>query len=162
MPDEFTCQRCGVVDQDLRTLWHSCLYAMEETGLPFAKRDEKLSDSPSVGRSFYTLRVCKACRASWMAAIAAWFRNPPAPEAPDPERNIPMRVLGETKMVTRAEYDAMRAAPEATSDPLAVKIAEIQWWLDNAVPDPVMSDGVLLRQLTEVVTELVARNPPPT
>lgn len=32
------CQRCGKdEDPDCRTLWHSCFYAMEELGVPFAQ-----------------------------------------------------------------------------------------------------------------------------
>jgi hypothetical protein len=47
----------------------ACFYEMSELGLPF----EKLA----VGeKGFYTLRVCKDCRADWMTAIKGWFLNP--------------------------------------------------------------------------------------
>src|SRR4051812_45877009 len=92
------CQRCGDgPDPDLRTIWMSSLYAMEELGLPFAQvaiRDgifaPKIGSKPGVvgalpiykaiptadtrcDRAFYTLRVCKGCRADWLHAIRQWF-----------------------------------------------------------------------------------------
>lgn len=67
--NEETCQRCGEQGPDLRTLWMACLYEMSEIGLPF----ELVSNGD---RKFYTLRVCKDCRASWMQAIQSWFQNP--------------------------------------------------------------------------------------
>jgi hypothetical protein len=60
------CQRCGEVGEDRRTLRMECFYAMEELGLPFGREDNHV----------YTLRVCKDCRATWMAAISGWFKNP--------------------------------------------------------------------------------------
>ena len=97
------CDRCGEDGEDRRTLWMACFYEMNELGLPFQeevlfKADleslEKSSEAkivraagrqltltPSRVRSsgeltpmkMYTLRVCKACRGSWMAAIESWF-----------------------------------------------------------------------------------------
>ena len=64
-----TCQRCGAVGEDRRTLWMACFYEMRETGLPF--------ELQTVGdRTFYTLRVCKTCRAEWMDFLKLWFRTP--------------------------------------------------------------------------------------
>lgn len=68
------CQRCGDEDYDRRTLWMACLYAMDELGLPFEQ--VSLSDSGRPAR-FFTLRVCKDCRADWMAAIKLWFEEMP-------------------------------------------------------------------------------------
>jgi hypothetical protein len=36
MSDE-KCVRCGEIEDDRRTLWMACFYAMEELGLPFEK-----------------------------------------------------------------------------------------------------------------------------
>ncbi|HYE73562.1 MAG TPA: hypothetical protein VEF04_09525 [Blastocatellia bacterium] len=60
------CQRCGEAGQDRRILWMACLYEMGELGLPFEKSDR-----------FFTLRVCKDCRADWMSAIKTWFNTKP-------------------------------------------------------------------------------------
>lgn len=96
------CVRCNTPSHDLRTLWMACLYAMHEMkdvpfvqilmkgGAPHAHVGEeeisghvfpKYADNPSGephDRPYYTLRVCKACRAEWMGAIHRWFVNPPA------------------------------------------------------------------------------------
>ena len=74
------CQRCEEVDEDRRTLWMACFYEMNEMGLPFEKQrirdpEKKIADIP-FAHEFYTLRVCKTCRADWMESIKAWFQNP--------------------------------------------------------------------------------------
>jgi hypothetical protein len=66
------CARCGKDGGDRRTLWMACLYEMNELHIPFEKVSVK-EDGMDRGRSFYTLRVCKECRADWMAAIQWWF-----------------------------------------------------------------------------------------
>lgn len=66
-----SCQRCRKESEDLRTLWMSCFYAMEELPIPFA-----MVETSALPRHFYTLRVCKDCRAEWMRAIQAWFEAP--------------------------------------------------------------------------------------
>ncbi len=103
------CAKCGAVGTDRRTLWMACFYEMAELGVPFEKlalrgsllekvigrekhpwgttdtfsntwrnRDdvEKLDEQMRV---FYTLRVCKGCRADWLDAIQKWFRAPAGP-----------------------------------------------------------------------------------
>ena len=88
-----TCQRCGVEnDPDLRTLFHSCFYEMDELNLPFSHfivegktekqstREEVKEGKPFIqhsvfNRKFYTLRVCKECRASWLQSIQKWFND---------------------------------------------------------------------------------------
>jgi hypothetical protein len=85
----------------------ACLYEMGELGVPFEKiglrgalvekvvgRENRpwgeedvfsqtLRSSIDVGevdqilRVFYTLRVCKGCRANWLDRIKMWFRAPP-------------------------------------------------------------------------------------
>lgn len=102
-----TCQRCGDEGEDLRTLWMACFYAMRELGLPFeevavdgrlvnkigADKHQLFEGGPSIEtplwskpkgkkdlRQFYTLRVCKDCRADWMSSIKSWFVNVPKRE----------------------------------------------------------------------------------
>ena len=98
-----TCQRCGEKDYDRRTLWMACFYQMNEMReVPYGQVAirgkvcepdgvERFEDFLGSGRArefpkwrvpddakesdriFYTLRVCKECRADWMRAIASWF-----------------------------------------------------------------------------------------
>lgn len=70
---EEICQRCSDKDYDHRTLWMACFYEMNELGLPF--KQVKVEDL-----LFYTLRVCKKCRAEWMGAIQSWFNKVPKKE----------------------------------------------------------------------------------
>lgn len=65
-----TCVRCKEADEDRRTLWMACFYEMNELGLPFI-REEIEKDKVR----FYTLRVCKDCRADWLGAIKKWFHE---------------------------------------------------------------------------------------
>ena len=82
--DVNSCARCGSQSEDLRTLYMRCLYDMSELKIPFVNQ-ELLP-----GReSFYTLLVCKSCRASWMEAIQNWFFSPPPQtEECDAYRNV--------------------------------------------------------------------------
>ena len=125
------CQRCGQVGSDRRTLWHACWYDMGELGLPWEEVSvwgvecdrvgaQPLGNSGLVtpiwgepaGRPghhpFFTLQVCKDCRADWMAAIAAWFRAPPPP----PQgcgSGIFVHELGTSREITREEWDRRQA-----------------------------------------------------
>jgi len=92
------CQRCGIVDDDLRTLWMSCLYAMNELGVPFQRYQVEM---PYI--NFFTLRVCKDCRADWMAAIKNWFTMPIERESCG--SGIFVRENGASKEITREEWD---------------------------------------------------------
>jgi len=114
----------------------ACWYAMNETGVPFGKMaihgqivkhagtkpvmiegvkhwdadqwDDPKPDVKPYINDFYTLRVCKACRAEWMLAIKNWFTSIPGSEAARVadekahpgmlayEGKIPVRVLGAT------------------------------------------------------------------
>jgi hypothetical protein len=125
------CDRCGSPDPEIRTLWHACTYEMNETGLPFeqvmlrgtrhefkgfewvpglpahhrfAKFSEK-TDGEATDRQFYTLKVCKDCRASWMDALTSWFRTP-APKEESPGTGIFVRDMGALREVTEAEWKA--------------------------------------------------------
>jgi len=60
------CQRCNEQDDELRILFMSCEYEMNELNLPFIKR---AADS----KNRYTLVVCKRCRSDWMHFIRMWF-----------------------------------------------------------------------------------------
>ncbi len=129
------CDRCGEDGEDRRTLWMAAFYEMNELGLPFDRRilfhadmdtlekasepdDLVLKDGTKLRivsgtvtskgelrpETLYTLRVCKSCRSDWLAAIKRWFS-----ERPDEGHgDIPMRVLGATRMVTDEEYRAMK------------------------------------------------------
>src|SRR3990167_10656478 len=72
-----TCQRCEEKGCDRRTIWMACFYAMDELGLPF----NKMSVDGENGRKFFTLLVCKDCRADWMNAIKIWFETKPIRES---------------------------------------------------------------------------------
>jgi hypothetical protein len=67
-----SCARCHEVDEDRRTLWMACLYEMDELKLPF-KHEVLQTHIQDNGHKFYTMRVCKDCRADWMSAIQNWF-----------------------------------------------------------------------------------------
>jgi hypothetical protein len=97
------CQRCKKWGEDRRTLWQACFYALDEYDVPFNQVQitghfceqngtENLEflnnkevptfaepDTSEAARNykFFTLRVCKECRASWMRAIADWFQAAP-------------------------------------------------------------------------------------
>lgn len=94
------CDRCEVLGDDRRTIFMSCLYDMDELGLPLKMLEIKGTTAAKIGlgeptfvgtrppvfadhdgeprrRRFYTLRVCKSCRADWLDAVQEWFRNPP-------------------------------------------------------------------------------------
>jgi hypothetical protein len=122
------CDRCRRgPDPDLRTLWHACFYAMDELGLPFEQCKVQgvylshtgtldafgypVFEEPDPAQKphdfkFFTLRVCKDCRAAWMSAIKAWFYAVPALAHENPEANIPYRENGTTVMLTESEYRA--------------------------------------------------------
>ena len=117
-----TCQRCGEPDADLRTLRMACTYMMDEIGLPFGvdvidgrfissmRRIETdpplLVDSaeaaPEGKHRFYTLEVCKLCRADWMRAIKGWFDDKSRPASPG--SGIFIRDLGATREISEAEW----------------------------------------------------------
>jgi len=93
MPE--TCQRCGETGEDRRTLWMACFYSMDELDMPveqvaivgkFAQKtgacETRLGTLPIFTPAddakerqwpFYRLRVCKACRGSWLGAIEDWY-----------------------------------------------------------------------------------------
>jgi hypothetical protein len=97
------CQRCKEVDYDRRSLWMSCFYEMDELGLPFNKI--QLED-----RQFYTLRVCKNCRADWLSQIKNWFNSfEPKKECGS---GIFVRNHGVAVEITQEEWDAQNSKHE--------------------------------------------------
>ncbi|MCF1193193.1 hypothetical protein LRR18_16510 [Mangrovimonas sp. AS39] len=48
----------------------SCFYEMDELGIPLT---HEIVEKEDWKQKFYTMRVCKECRASWMAMIKFWF-----------------------------------------------------------------------------------------
>lgn len=68
------CIRCKEIDEDRRTMWMACFYEMDELGLPFDQKHLELAYTDTK-QQFYTMRVCKSCRADWMNAIKKWFHD---------------------------------------------------------------------------------------
>ena len=100
------CQRCKKIGEDRRTLWMACFYAMDELWLPFKK-----IESSDKGM-FYTLTVCKNCRASWMEAIKDWFNK------------------GEVKEIVNSGIFVRRNGA-------TIEISEQEWYRENPGRDPV-------------------------
>lgn len=107
MSDE-KCIKCGNTEGDLRTLRMWCLYEMNELGLPFSKEKFERME-------FYTLRVCKRCRADWMKAIKDWF-NTPRQSEDSCESGIYIREYGALKEVTREEFDLLKERGDGNQD----------------------------------------------
>ena len=122
------CQKCGAEEGgDLRTLWMACFYAMGELNIPFEEcaingvyckktGDKKTSfglvpvfsdgEGELFKRSFYTLRVCKSCRADWMSAIKGWWDA----KTSEPEgcgSCIFVRRNGTTVEITQEEWEKL-------------------------------------------------------
>ena len=131
------CQRCGVEDPDCRTLWMSCMYAMNELGLPFDHiaihgiRLDKVGEEmlptfklkvpkfetveeASKTRTptdiqFFTLRVCKDCRSEWMGYITSWFDSKKPASCGS---GIFIRRHGASVEVTEEEWEALNPGRE--------------------------------------------------
>lgn len=93
------CIRCGDPGPDLRTLVMECMYDMSELNMPleygaFEGKYREFDKSemshisgtmlptfkPATAKEdrifkFFTLRVCKMCRSTWMTAIEEWYNN---------------------------------------------------------------------------------------
>lgn len=96
------CQRCKEVGEERRILWMSCCYEMDELGLPLTHIDPIRNDD--VPMRFYTMRVCKTCRALWMQYIKLWFITPDNKKAAC-NSGIFVRELGATIEISREEWD---------------------------------------------------------
>ena len=106
-----TCQRCGENDYDRRTLWMACLYNMNELSIPFENKDIETEHGT---RNFYTLRVCKDCRADWMQAIKKWF---------DEKFTMPKTGCGSGIFIRR--------------NGSLVEVTEEEWYAENPSREPV-------------------------
>lgn len=130
------CVRCGELGEDRRTLHHACFYAMDELKVPFQVEKVTGSSQKATGsekkpmfeggpeltefifgeeksvsweRLYYTLRVCKSCRASWMSSIEAWFNDVP-PKRDSVGSGIFVRKNGACMEVTEEEWAEMQKA----------------------------------------------------
>lgn len=103
------CVRCHEIEEDSRTLWMACLYDMNELQLPFEKK--QIKDEDDNFHRFYTMRVCKDCRADWMTAIQKWF-NTGKQHIPSCGSGIYIRRNGATIEVTEEEWHAMHPQTE--------------------------------------------------
>lgn len=105
-----TCQRCKEEDDDRRTLWMSCFYDMDELGIPFEVKRMEWTVPPAshkgVTNDYFTLRVCKSCRADWMNQIRNWFNN--VYKRPSCGSGIYIKHFGDNIEITREEWDAMQ------------------------------------------------------
>jgi hypothetical protein len=71
---------------------------------------EVTTDQPLGVRSFYTLRVCKDCRALWMAAISGWFKNPQTHQ--EVGSGIFVRRNGANVEITEEEWERLNPGRE--------------------------------------------------
>jgi len=98
------CQKCNAEEDDLRTLWMACFYDMDELQLPFKHEtilEGEIGDRVTKHR-FYTLRVCKECRARWMEMIRTWFHFNFKRESP--KTGIFVRHFGSNVEITEEEW----------------------------------------------------------
>ena len=130
------CDKCKENGEDRRVLWMSCLYDMTELDMPLGttrfqgtvakKNGEKrvsenifnntYSDNKAeISKDFYTLTLCKACRAEWMLAVQKWFNTPRVQEE-SPRSGIFVRELGYTKEISEEEWYKTR-----TGEPIRVR-----------------------------------------
>ncbi len=103
MPEK--CVRCESEGEDRRTLFMSCLYAMEELKVPFEQH--KTTEHPKV---LYTLRVCKSCRADWLSMIQKWFVEKPNRSEPTDETLIPVRENETVVFISEEEWFKRRTS----------------------------------------------------
>jgi hypothetical protein len=76
----------------------ACFYDMDELEIPF-------KEAKCDGRKFFTLRVCKDCRADWMRTIQYWW-NTITPKTESCGSGIFVRDFGSNKEITLEEYRA--------------------------------------------------------
>lgn len=117
--DAEECMLCNAYGADKRSLFIDCGYAIHEV----------VPEAPDIralvldrGRGYYLL-ICKSCRGRLLGALQGWanecrsLRGLPKDHdgnlsEDDPERNIPVRINGAIRMLTRDEYEAFRAGQE--------------------------------------------------
>jgi len=112
------CMCCGAQGEDKRSLFIDCFYKVKEV-VPDALDISEVEPKLPHHKQGYYLRICKACRGRFLSMMGEWwkegieFRGLPMDhdgnlENDDPERNIPVRVNGAIKMLTRKEWDIER------------------------------------------------------
>ena len=122
------CIKCGEETRgDGRNLWMACFYEMGELAIPFERVSiegkiqkqtgskttdlagikftrptfETPANAETYQHSFYTLRVCKRCRAEWMQTIETWFNS--TPETEETGTGVFVREDGHSRELTEAE-----------------------------------------------------------
>ena len=106
-----TCQLCGAVGPDKRTLVMRYFYELTEVVPEMSGVDG--------GLPRYSLRTCKHCRALFLVMLGEWrsacLARRVVPKDhdgndtfEDPEAAIPVRVLGTVVMMTEEQYDEYR------------------------------------------------------
>jgi hypothetical protein len=86
---------------------------MNELELPFETEVIQMHIQ-SNAREFYTLRVCKECRADWLHQIKHWFECIPDREPPCGS-GIYIRDFGSIKEITEEEFRLRETCKEACS-----------------------------------------------
>jgi len=80
---------------------------------------------------FYTLIVCKRCRAEWMMAIQAWFDKPGIPDEPDehiPDRRVDTNMdVGDVDVLTSRVNNLEKFARHVAAKALTVAEAKAIW-----------------------------------
>lgn len=104
------CQKCNEETDELRTLWMACFYEMGELEIPF--KMEIIPDArdregyANQNHQFYTLKVCKDCRAEWMTTIKIWW-DAPLKKEKSCGSGIYIRRNGATIEVIEEEFDKL-------------------------------------------------------
>ena len=98
------CQRCNEEQDDLRTLFMSCFYEMNELELPF-----EIVETGKINS--YTLRVCKRCRSDWLHFIRMWFHIK-LPEHNEVGSGIFIRDFGHNREVSEEKFREMYPGQE--------------------------------------------------
>lgn len=111
-----------------RTLFYADIDKLKkakEPGTVDLKNGQKLTlipgtvttDGELTPHNFFTLRVCKDCRASWMEAIQRWFHSPA--DADDGKREVGsgifVRKNGTNVEITEEEWHRLQAEKERTT-----------------------------------------------
>ena len=103
------CEKCLEYDEDRRTLRMECFYDMGELRIPLDKQSMKYIDHDDEV-AFYTIRVCKRCRADWMLSIQKWFQEKPFDESCG--SGIYVRVFGDNRQITDEQWNEMNPGIE--------------------------------------------------
>lgn len=112
------CMLCDAWGADKRSLFIDCGYAVDEV-IVEALAIGGLDPPHERGRGYYLL-LCKSCRGRMLEALGRAadecraLRGVPKDhdgyiDDENPDRNIPVRVLGVTKMLTAEEYESFRS-----------------------------------------------------